>query len=341
MLSPSDKPTSMAVHVPSFLLRLPPEVSAALGGILIALIISSVIVRFWGRGGATKTLTEVRLRIRTWWVISGLFGTAVLMARTGAIVFLAFVSFLALKEYLSLIPTRRADRRVLFWAYLAIPVQYFWISQEWYGMFIIFIPVYLFLLIPTRMVTIGDTAGFLRAAGTLHWGLMTTVFSLSHAAYLIVVQPAELPRIAPQWPSESTQQLPGPGLLVLLVMLTQLNDVLQFLWGKSIGRIRVVPTVSPGKTLGGLLGGVATTTLLAWLIGPHLTFLDGPRSLLAGLIISVSGFAGDVSISALKRDLGVKDSGSTLPGHGGILDRVDSLTYAAPLFFHFVWYCYC
>ena len=324
-----------------FLERFPPEVIVTLCCVLAALVVSSLLIRLFGLLKRQKDLSEVRLRIQTWWVISGLFGIAILLARTGTIVFLAFVSFLALKEYLSLIPTRRADRRVLFWAYLSIPFQFLWVYQEWYGMFIIFIPVYMFMLLPTRMVTIGQTDGFLRAVGTLHWGLMTTVFSLSHAAFLIVVRPITMPRVAPQWPSSTSEILPGAGLLLLLVILTELNDVFQFLWGKSFGRIKVVPKVSPGKTVAGLLGGVGTTVVLAWLTGPRLTFLDTPRSLYCGLIIGIGGFAGDVSISALKRDLGVKDSGSMLPGHGGILDRIDSLTYTAPLFFHFIWYCYC
>jgi phosphatidate cytidylyltransferase len=126
--------------------------------------------------------------------------------------------------------------------------------------------------------------------------------------------------------------------VLFLVVLTQLNDVAQFLWGKSLGRRKIVPEVSPGKTWAGFLGGVATTTLLATLSGPYLTPLNQQQSLIAGLIIGVGGFIGDVSISALKRDLGIKDSGSLLPGHGGILDRVDSLTYTAPLFFHYVYW---
>ena len=322
-------------------IQLPPEVWWALAGILATLVTASIGMRVYSRLKPDKNLDEVRLRIRTWWFISALFGAAVLMAKTGAVAFLAFVSFLALKEFLSLIPTRRADRRVLFWAYLSIPFQFWWVHLEWYGMFIIFIPVYMFLALPARMVTIGQTEGFLRAAGTLHWALMTTVFSLSHAAFLIVSKPIPTARIPPMWPSENAKLLPGVGLLLLLIILTQLNDVFQFLWGKSLGRRKVLPKVSPGKTLGGLLGGVATTVLLAWLIGPRLTYLDATRSLLAGLIIGFGGFAGDVSISAIKRDIGVKDSGTILPGHGGILDRVDSLTYTAPLFFHFIWYCYC
>jgi phosphatidate cytidylyltransferase len=317
------------------------EVRCTLIGILVSLVIASIFARILQRTSPGKDYCELRQRIRTWWVIAGLLSFAIILSRGASLVFLAFVSFLALKEYLSLIPTRRADHRVLFLAYLSIPFQYFWVHVEWYGMFIIFIPVYLFLLLPTRMVLIGETEGFLRAIGTLHWGLMTTVFSLSHAAMLLVVHPIDKARYKPIWPSEGSLLNPGPGLLILLVLLTQSNDVAQYIWGKTLGRRKVVPKVSPGKTLGGLAGGVVTTMLLATVLGPYLTFLDWKRALLAGTIIGIGGFCGDVSISALKRDLGVKDSGSMLPGHGGILDRIDSLTYTAPLYFHLIYYCYC
>jgi phosphatidate cytidylyltransferase len=153
-----------------------------------------------------------------------------------------------------------------------------------------------------------------------------------------------MPGAEPRWGlsvgAENSAASAGPGLLLFLVLLTELNDIFQYLWGKSLGHRHVAPHVSPKKTWAGVIGGVGTTTLLAGLIGPWLTFMDWRHSLLGGLLIGVAGFAGDLSISALKRDLGVKDSGTTLPGHGGILDRVDSLTYTAPLFFHFVWYGY-
>lgn len=318
-----------------------PEVRWSLAGIAAVLVVSSVVVAVLRRLRPDRNFDELRLRVRTWWMIAGSFGIAIELDRVASMVFLGFVSFLALKEYFSLIPTRRADRRVLFLAYLAIPIQFYWAHLEWYGMFIIFIPVYMFLLLPVRMVSIGQTDGFLKAIGTLHWGLMTTVFSLSHAAYLLVLNPVEAARFDPVWPSGEATPHSGPGLLLLLVLLTQFNDVAQFLWGKSLGRLRVVPNVSPNKTMAGLVGGVSSTIALAVLVGPRLTFMDWQRSLMAGVIIGISGFVGDVSISALKRDLGVKDSGSSLPGHGGVLDRVDSLTYTAPLFFHFVYYCYC
>lgn len=316
------------------------EVRAVLVGVFVTLAIASLVSLALVKWQPNRDWSELRARIRTWWVIAGLIAGTLLLSPHAAIWFLAFVSFLALKEYFSLIPTRRADRRVLFWAYLAIPIQYLWVAQNWYGMFIIFIPVYLFLLLPARMILIGETKGFLRAIGTVQWGLMGTVFFLSHAAYLLAFQLGAEPRVAPAWPQHLAALYPGPGLLLLLLVLTQSNDVAQYLWGKSLGQRKIAPRVSPGKTWAGFLGGLATTVALAALIGPRLSMLDMPRSLMAGCLIAVSGLFGDLNISALKRDLGVKDAGATLPGHGGVLDRIDSLMFTAPVFFHFVWYCY-
>ena len=308
---------------------MPINLRYAVVGVLALLAIGTLIIELKRLFKPGKGDDELWLRMRSWWVMAGMFLLAITINQTLSLVFFAMVSFLALKEYFSIISTRRADRRVLLWAYLAIPVQYYIISQHWYGMFIIFIPVYLFLAMPMRMVMVGETQGFLKSAGTLHWGLMMAVFSLSHAAYLLVLPAAKSPLAG------------GAGLLLFLILLTQLNDVMQFVWGKLLGNIKIIPKVSPKKTLAGFLGGVATTTLIAGLLAPYLTPLVGWQTWVAGLIIGVFGFVGDVTISALKRDLGIKDSGSLIPGHGGVLDRVDSLTYTAPLFFHYVYYfCY-
>ncbi|MDN6448496.1 MAG: phosphatidate cytidylyltransferase, partial [Enterobacterales bacterium] len=166
----------------------------------------------------------------------------------------------------------------------------------------------------------------LHSASVMHWGMMTTVFALSHVAFLLT-----LPGINAN---------AGALLVIFLVATTELNDIAQYLWGKSLGKIKVTPKVSPNKTLAGLIGGVMTTTLLAAIFGPLLTPMDWLHSLAAGVIIGLSGFCGDVVMSAIKRDFGVKDSGKLLPGHGGILDRMDSLIYTAPLFFHFYYYFY-
>jgi phosphatidate cytidylyltransferase len=176
---------------------------------------------------------------------------------------------------------------------------------------------------PALMTLMGRTEGFLRAIGMLSWGLMITVFSLGHTALLLAF---------------GAKTAYGTGPLLFLVALTQLNDVAQFTWGKLFGRRKIVPLVSPKKTWEGFLGGLLTTTVIAAFLGPYLTPMPMAWSALAGFIIAASGFLGDITISAFKRDLGVKDASNLIPGHGGILDRVDSLIYAAPIFFHFMNY---
>lgn len=307
-------------------IRPPDPVLWGIAGIFGVLLLASLILFALTRLRPSRDYGELRSRIASWWVMVTVFAIAIVLSGAVSVAFLGFVSFLALKEYFSLIPTRRADRRVLFWAYLAIPAQFYWVGIAWYGMFIIFIPVYMFLFLPLAMIRAGETEGFLKAAGTLHWGLMTMVFSLSHAAYLLAL------------PADGNPAAGGAGLLLFLVFLTQFNDVAQYVWGKLFGRRKAVPTISPNKTVEGLLGGVVTTTLLAWLLAPYLTPLHTWQGPAAGLIIGLAGFIGDVTISALKRDLGVKDSGALIPGHGGVLDRVDSLTFTAPLFFHYIYY---
>jgi phosphatidate cytidylyltransferase len=306
--------------------NLPHSVQIAFIAIGVLLAVGSAVSIVLQRLRPEHDYRELRQRVKTWWLIVAVFAVAVLFNRTVSVIVLGFISFLAFKEYLSLIPTRRADHRVLFWAYLAIPAQFYWVWMGWYGLFIVFIPVYMFLFLPMRMILIGQTQGFLQAIGSLHWGLMVTVFSLSHMAFILALPPENNPAGGVM------------GLLIYLVFLTEINDVAQYLWGKSLGKRKIVPTVSPNKTVAGFLGGVVSTTLLAVVLAPWLTPLTGLEALGAGVLIGVAGFVGDVTISALKRDLGVKDSGSLLPGHGGLLDRLDSLTYTAPLFFHYAYF---
>lgn len=305
------------------------EIIYVLFGILALLVSSSIIAFLLTRYRPDKNYKEINARIKSWWGIAFIFTIAILINRNISFIFLAFLCFLAFKEFLSLIPTNRAHRKILFWAYLAIPIQFFWIYLGWYGMFIIFIPVYMFLFLPIQMILIGENKGFLRTMGSVHWGLMIMVFGLSHLAYLLV-----LPG------TTGAEAASGAGLVLYIVILTQCNDVAQFIWGKTFGNHKVVPKVSPNKTWEGLIGGILTTMILAMLLAPLLTPLSLVGTVFSGFLIGLTGFIGDVNISSLKRDLDIKDTGQTIPGHGGILDRVDSLTYTAPLFFHFIRYFY-
>lgn len=297
-----------------------------LAGIFSVLSFATIIAFILKKCRPQRDWQELQQRINSWWIIVILFSLAMLSPKGVALTFFGALSFLSLKEYLTLTPTRRSDSMPLLWMYIAIPLQYIWIGMSWYGMFIIFIPIYVFLFLPVRMVLVGDTRGFLHSVSVIHWGMMTTVFALSHVAFLMML------------PGVDTRA--GALLVIFLVATTELNDIAQYVWGKSLGKIRITPKVSPNKTLAGLVGGGATTMLIAVIFGPLLTPMNWLHSLGAGIIIGLSGFCGDVVMSAIKRDFGVKDTGKLLPGHGGILDRLDSLIYTAPLFFHFYYYFY-
>lgn len=303
------------------------EVLYVLIGIVAVLIISTIITIIMKQKNNSSGLKEVEMRIRSWWIMFIIFTFALIIHSTISLIFMALLCFLALKEYFSLIPFNRAHRLVLFWAYMTIPIQFLLIYFGLYGMFIVFIPVYMFLLIPIQAIIVGETKNFLRSIATVQWGVMLMVFGLSHLAFLLVLPGRE-------------ESVAGAGLVLFLVVLTQANDVAQFIWGKMLGKKKIVPKVSPNKTWAGFIGGVLTTTVLAVILAPLITPFSLFASIIAGLYIGLTGFIGDVNISALKRDLNIKDTSAIIPGHGGILDRVDSLTYTAPLFFHFTRYFY-
>ena len=293
--------------------------------VLGLLVISSGITYFLTIKHPNSDFKELSMRIKSWWIMIGILFAVLLSSKGIAITFFGFLSFLMLKEFLSIVPTRIDDRQVIFWAYIAIPIQYFWIYLEWYGMFIVFMPIFIFLIIPMRMVLIGETSGFIRAAGILTWTSMLSVFNIGHIAYLLVLP-------------EKNLAAGNVGLVLFILFMTQFNDVCQYVWGKNLGRHKIVPKVSPNKTWEGFIGGLITITLCSSVVAPLLTPLTAIQGAGAGALISFSGFIGDVVISSVKRDLQIKDSGNLIPGHGGLLDRLDSLSYTAPLFFHYLYY---
>lgn len=308
--------------------NIPPHPLTAMAVVFGLLVLASCARLILAANNADKDYTELRQRIQSWWWMIGSLFLVLTISSGAAITFFGFLSFLALKEFLSIVSTRQADRRVIFWAYLAIPVQYYWVYTGQYGMFIVFVPVYVFLFLPMRMVLIGETKGFIQSAALLHWAVMLAVFCISHIAYLLTLAPLNA-------------EAGSVGLVLFLLFMTQANDVCQFIWGKLLGRHKIIPKVSPNKTWEGFIGGFVTITLCAGWVAPLLTPLTMWQGFVAGIIIAGAGFIGDVVISSVKRDLQIKDAGQLIPGHGGILDRMDSLLYTAPLFFHYVYYlCY-
>ncbi len=297
--------------------------------VLAVLVIATVAVALLRRRRPERDLSELSARVRAWWIMAAVFFGAIVVSNRISLVFFALMSFWAMKEYVTLLKTRPADHHALVLTFLAVPVQYIWIglNPPWYGMFIIFIPVYMLLSLPVRMVLSKDTKGFVESASQIQWGLMIFVFGLSHMAYLLTL------------PTIGDTRANGRTLVLFLVFVVEMSDVLQYIWGKTWGRHKIIPAVSPNKTWEGFLGGIATAMLLSLAIRFLTPFSIG-ETLLVSLLITVAGFFGGAVMSAVKRDFGVKDFGSVIPGHGGMLDRVDSLCYAAPIFFHYVRYFY-
>ena len=286
--------------------------------VLTLLVVSTIIVIALRRVRPGKNYAELSARVWAWWIMAAVFFGAVALHHRLSLVVFGFMSFWALKEFVTLLKTRLADHRALVWAFLAVPIQYYWVATGWYGMFIIFIPVYMFLWLPIRLVLARETAGFVASASQIQWGLMAFVFGLSHLAMLLT-----LPL--------------GRTLVLFLVFVVEMSDVLQYVWGKTLGRHKIIPSVSPNKTWEGFVGGVVTASAAALALR-FLTPFSPAETFGVALLITVTGFFGGAVMSAVKRDFGVKDFGALLPGHGGMLDRVDSLCYAAPVFFHYVRY---
>lgn len=303
--------------------------STTLIGILLVYLALGVAtgIYLWQRlnQGAPADLGQ---RIQSWWVMITLVVVPLTLGPVPFIILMAFISFFALKEYVSMVPTRIEDRPIIMLAYFSIVLNALLIGFGQYGIFLIFVPVYMLLITAFAMTINGHVKRFLPAIGTLHFGMMAMVYNLGYIAYLMVL------------PERCTPTGGNAGLVLFLLVATQFNDVAQYVWGRSIGRHKIMPSVSPNKTWEGFLGGAATTILLTVIIGPWLTPMSFPVTLLMGAIIALAGFAGDVTMSAIKRDLGVKDSSTLIPGHGGALDRLDSLTFTAPLYFHVLVYFY-
>ncbi|MFL6212686.1 MAG: phosphatidate cytidylyltransferase [Blastocatellia bacterium] len=293
--------------------------------VLSVLVVASVAVAALKRARPRADFAELAARVRAWWVMAAVFFAAIVVSNRLSLVFFGFMSFWAMKEYVTLLKTRPADHHALVFTFLAIPIQYAWIAIGWYGMFIVFIPVYMMLMLPARMVLAKETSGFVASASQIQWGLMIFVFGLSHMAFLLAV---------PQIPETNVN---GRMLVLFLVFVVEMSDVLQYVWGKSFGRHKIIPAVSPNKTWEGFVGGILSAMGLSLLIRFLTPFTVG-ETLIVSLIITVAGFCGGAVMSAVKRDFGVKDFGTSIPGHGGMLDRVDSLCYAAPFFFHYVRY---
>ncbi len=293
------------------------------GVLIVASIVGYVLQRRLSPDGSNAAIENLNARIKAWWVMVVLIGIAFVAGRAGVILLFAFCSFAALREFVTLINTRRADHWALAAAFfVALPVQYYLLWAEQYGIYSIFIPVYAFLFMPIVAVLRGDTERFLVRIAEVQWALMICVFCASHVPALL------------------TLHIPGYEgrnvlLIAFLVIVVQLSDVLQYVWGKLFGKTKIAPRLSPSKTVEGFVGGVISASLIGaalWWVTPFTPLQAG----LLAFVITIMGFFGGLVMSAIKRDRGVKDWGHLIEGHGGLIDRLDSVVFSAPIFFHLV-----
>ena len=272
-----------------------------------------------------STLDNLNARIKAWWIMVAGISVAFVFGKGGVILLFAFVSFAALREYVTLTNTRRADRWTLLGMFLiVIPVQYYLIWIEWYGLYSIFIPVYAFLLMPIIAAARGDTEHFLVRIAEVQWALMICVFATSHVPALLNLKITGY---------EGRNVL----LIAFLVVVVQLSDVLQYVWGKLIGRRKIAPALSPSKTVEGFVGGSLSATAVGAALWWMTPFNPWQAAIMA-FTITMLGFCGGLVMSAIKRDRGIKDWGHSIAGHGGFIDRLDSVVFSAPIFFHLTRY---
>jgi phosphatidate cytidylyltransferase len=302
------------------------ELLYLVGGVVGVLLIATLITKFLIRkSGETPVLVNLRQRVNAWWWMMVVFCSSLALGRGGVFGFYALLSFLALREFITLSPTPRGDHRTLTWVFfLILPLHFVFAAAPWYGMFLIWIPVYAFVFIPIRSALAGDTDRFLERTARIQWGVLTCIYFLSYLPMLLYLP------------------IPGYGgqnakLLFFAVLVTQISDVMQYVFGKLFGKSKIAPKVSPSKTREGLLYGGAAATLIGTSLWWATPFTPAVAAGMSALLVA-AGFFGGLVMSAVKRSLGAKDWGRGIPGHGGVLDRLDSLLFAGPLFFHVVGY---
>ncbi len=307
----------------------PYEFILLLGGVLCVLIfasfVASVLKKRVGSDGSDPVIDNLVARINAWWAMVALLAIAMLFGRAGAVILFGLLSFAAMREFLTLTAKSRADHYALAAAFFVVlPVQYYLIWIDWYGLYSIFIPVYAFLFLPIISALRAETENFLTRVSETQWGLMICVFAASHVPALLTLK-------IPGYEGKSIL------LIAFLVVVVQGSDVLQYVFGKLFGRHKIAPVLSPSKTWEGFLGGVLSASLLGaclWWMTPFAFW----QAFLVALIIAIMGFFGGLVMSAIKRDKGVKDWGHLIAGHGGFIDRLDSVVFSAPIFFHVVRY---
>ena len=292
-----------------------------------ATAVGQFLKRHPDRGMDPAAVRTFNLRLRGWWIMCTMLAAAFWLGTTATITLFGLVSFWALREFITLTPTRLGDHRALFWVFfLFTPLHYLLVGLNRYEIFSVFLPVYATLFVLARVAFAGDYKRFLERTAKIQAGLVVCVYCLSFAPALLQLSLNDDP--------SATGRSANFRLLFFMILLVQFADCMQYVWSRMLGRRLVAAAVSSSRTWEGLIGSATSTSLLAaflwWAAPPFKPW----EAALAGGVLAIMGFAGGMTMSAIKRDRGVKDYGTLVAGHGGVLDRIDSLCFAAPVFYH-------
>jgi phosphatidate cytidylyltransferase len=298
----------------------------AFSGIVVALltlatVVGQVIKRQPHLGLHAAAVESFNGRVRAWWIICSLLAVAFLNYGLTVALF-GFLSFWALREFITLTPTRLGDHRALFWVFFFFtPLQYVMVWMDNYALYSIMIPVYAFLFIPTRIALSGDFKRFLERVAKIQSGLLICVYCLSFAPALLYLNiPGQTDR-------------GNARLLFFFVTIALFSEAMQFLWSRLYGQHIIAPSINAARTWEGLIGGTvsaAVAGIVLWWATPYVYVWEAA---MMSMVIAVMGFAGAMTMSAIKRDRGVRDYGTLVEGHGGVLDRIDAICFAAPVFY--------
>jgi phosphatidate cytidylyltransferase len=294
-----------------------------IGLLAVATVVGQIVKRQPHLGLHAAAIEAFNGRVRAWWIICSLLAVAFISPGLTVILF-GFMSFWALREFITLTPTRLGDHRALFWVFFFFtPLQYIliWMGQDQYALSSILIPVYAFLFIPARVALSGDYKRFLERVAKIQSGLLICVYCLSFAPALLYL------------PIGGEERRGNARLLFFFVTMALLSEATQFIWSRLYGRHVIAPSINAARTWEGLIGGTVSAALIGMVLYWATPF-DLWQAALMSVIIAVMGFAGSMTMSAIKRDRGVQDYGTLVEGHGGVLDRIDAICFAAPVFYH-------
>ncbi|MBI1247757.1 phosphatidate cytidylyltransferase [bacterium] len=312
-------------------------------GILLGVVISCLLIAT-GAGQILRRQPDSSVnpaivqafirRVRAWWLMTAILAVTFMIPSPVATVILFFlISFWALREFITLTPTRLGDHRTLFWVFFILtPAQYVLVAmgQSQYELFSILIPVYGFLFIAARIAVAGDFKRFLERIAKIQAGLYICVYALSYAPALLYLK---------DWTDPEYSQRSTAGLLFYFLLIAQLSDLLQFVCSRLLGKNVIAPNINASRTWEGFFAGTGVTAVVgATLSLTGATPFNPWQSAVMSIVIAVMGAAGAMAMSAIKRDRGVQDYGTLVEGHAGVLDRIDAICFAAPVFFHLTRY---